>query len=48
MQHFHSQKKTILKQIISFMQDNIVFNYTTDWNLEKEYLLTLRYTMAIE
>jgi hypothetical protein len=30
------------------MQDNIIFNYTTDWNLEKEYLMTLRYVMAFE
>lgn len=30
------------------MKDNIVFNKTTDWNLEKEYVLMLRYLMEIE
>ena len=30
------------------MKDNIIFNKTTEWNLEKEFNLMLRYSMELE
>ena len=38
-------RKPILAQIITFMKDNIVFNKITDWSLEKEFTMMMRYTM---
>jgi hypothetical protein len=30
------------------MKENIVFNKTTDWNLEREFALMMRYTMEAQ
>jgi len=45
MQCFNTQRKPVLKQIIAYMKENIIFNKITEWNLEKEFYLMLTYIM---
>jgi hypothetical protein len=48
MQLFSTMRKPLLEGIITYLKDNVIFNKTTDWSLEKEFTLMMRYTMELQ
>lgn len=42
MQTHESQKKPAQTKFISYLQENMIFNWQTEWNFEKEQLLLLQ------
>ena len=48
MQPFEWQVRQIHQKVIQFMKDNTMLDYTTGWNLEKEYLILMRHIMSAE
>ena len=48
MQPFEWQVRPLHLKAIQFMKDNTMLDYTTGWNLEKEYLILMRHIMSAE
>lgn len=48
MQGFENQKRLTHDLVRQFMQDNSIFDYTTDYNSEKEMLMMLRHLTTSE
>ena len=40
--------KDIHQKIIDYMKDNILFDYTTGWSFQKEYMIMMRHIMSSE
>ena len=40
--------KDIHHKIIEYMKDNILFDYTTGWSFQKEYMIMMRHVMSSE
>ena len=41
MQIFEVQKKPVHTRFINYLQENMIFNWQTEWNFEKEQVLML-------
>jgi len=41
-------KRETHQNIIKYMQNNMVLDYTNSWSLEEEYLIFLRHLMRFE
>lgn len=42
MQVFDQQKKPVHTRFINYLQENMIFNWQTEWNFEKELILMLQ------
>ena len=40
--------KDIHQKIIEYMKDNIIYDYTTGWSFQKEFMIMMRHVMSVE
>ena len=48
MQLFESMRKPIMLKVIDYLQDNVIFDWTTDWNFNKEVTLLIQILITLE
>jgi hypothetical protein len=42
LQIFHLQRKPVHAKLISYLQENMIYNWQTEWNFEKEQTMLLQ------
>jgi hypothetical protein len=40
--------KDIHTKIIEYMKETVLYDYTTDWSFQKEYMIMMRHLMSAE